>query len=357
MITEIEKLQLEKKEIQNEINALQSELNKARLLILTKKGDSGFVQIQKLKNNIEDLTKQIQALSGFQTRLDTLKQVQSSNESHLQKLNNKIFKTQSEIFTYEKMIHDQTLQISKINERKEKFIQGIESIAEETQDDVSSISSNIESQKQQISELTRQLGGLSSIGSDPYFILNKSEQRVLTLSEKYSQLSEYYNAELVEQMTETIPVMERENEELGLQIEDAIKERKDFALQSEEIKQEISKLENLYAEKKIDIKEKQSILRTLEEEVKFYALETERLNKLRDRVEGKVQVQDCSEERVEKLRNEIFEIQKLLKTKENNYNNGIRSVASRISKISAHISELKKEIRAALEKISKVKRT
>ena len=357
MISEIEKLQLEKKEIQNEINALQSELNKARLLILTKKGDQGFVQIQKLKNNIEDLTKQIQAMSGFQTRLDTLKQTQSSSESHLQRLNSKILKTQSEIFNYEKMTHDQNLQISKINDRKEKFIQGIESISEETQDDYSSISSNIESQKNQLNELTRQLASISSIGSDPYFILSKSDQRVSNLSEKYSQLSEYYNAELVEQMTETIPVMEREDEDLAVKIEEAVKERKEFVQQSEEIKHEITRLEYLYSEKKIDIKEKQSILRTLEEEVKFYAIETERLNKLRDRVEGKVQVQDSSEERVEKLRNEIFEIQKLLKTKENNYNNGIRSVASRISKISAHISDLKKEIRAVLEKISKVKRT
>jgi chromosome segregation ATPase len=321
-----------------------------------KKNDDAIVQIQRLKKNNEDLTKQIEGMSGNQSKLISLKQGLSERENTLKKITEKISKTQSEVFSYEKKIQEKKSQAEKIQERKKKFLENLESLSGDPQDEFSSVLLHIDSQKQQINDLNRQLAKISSIGSDPYFLLTKSEQRLQNLTEKHSELLEYYNPDLVLQMEKAIPAMEQESQALDLKIEEAVNARKEFSLETERLKENIAELEDSYVEKKIEAREKQAILRNLEEEVKFFELECDRLNKLRERVVRQVAVEDTSSERIQKLRNDIYEIEKLLKTKENNYSNGIRSVSIRISKINSHISELKKDIRTVLEKISKVKK-
>lgn len=354
MNSEIEKLLQEKKTCQSEICTLQGELNMMKNNIFTNKNNEAFVKIQKMKQEVEDMQKKIDRFSGIQSKISGLKQNLNEKESKLLRVNDKIGKLEQEIFSYENLIEEKKNQVQKLTEKKEKFRETIEAMC--INDDIQALIQSISSQKDELSRLSKEISKITSVGADPYFLMTKSEQRLQNLTEELEEMESYYKPELVAQMKELIPLKEAEKKELLMKIENAKTEKVGFYSETDRIKEEITDLEDSSSEKIIVIKERQQILRTLEDENLFLVQENNRISKLQEKVSSSEEIEEVTQESVDKIRHEIYEINKKWKTRENNYINGTRSIQTRITKLSSHINDLKKEIRQALENISKIKK-
>lgn len=357
MNSEVEKLTQEKLSLQTEINTLQADLNKMKNQIYSNKNSEDFVKILKIQQEVKDLKNKLDGYSGIQSKISELKQNVHERESKQLKLNEKIRKLEQEIFSYEEMIQEKKKQTQKLTEKNESFRRTLQSFHEDADDEFKGLIESINSQKDEISRLSKEIMKITSVGADPYFLLTKSEQRLKSLEDELEELQNYYKPELVEQMRELIPLKEVEKGELMESIEKAKEEKMKFYSETETIKEEIAGLEDGITEKMIVIKERQMILRNMEEENNFLIEENDRISKLQEKIHQTTDFKVVDQESIEKLRQEIYELHKKWKTRENNYNNGIRSVNTRIAKLSSHINDLKKEIRQSLEKISKIKKT
>lgn len=356
MNTEVEKLTQEKLSIQSEINTLQGELNKMRNQIYSNKNSEDFVKISKIQQEVKDLKNKLDGYSGIQSKITELKQSVHERESKQLKLNEKIKKLEQEIFSYEEMIQEKKKQTMKLTEKNENFRRTLQSFHEDADEEFKALIDSINSQKDELSRLSKEIMKITSVGADPYFLQTKSEQKLKALEDELEELQNYYKPELVEQMNELIPLKEAEKCELLENIEKAREEKTRFYSETEQIKEEIAGLEDGITEKMITIKERQMILRNMEEDNAYLIEENDRISKLQQRINETTDFEGVDLESIEKLKQEIYEIHKKWKTRENNYNNGIRSVNTRIAKLSSHINDLKKEVRQSLEKISKIKK-
>jgi len=266
----------------------------------------------------------------------------------------KIGKLEQEIFSYENLIEEKKSQEKSLNEKKEKFRETLEAMC--ISDDIQALIQSIGSQKDELSRLSKEISKITSVGADPYFLLTKSEQRLQNLTEELDEMESYYKPDLVAQMEEMIPLKEAEKKELIIKIENAKAEKQSFYLETGKIKEEIAAFEDSNSEKILVIKERQQILRTLEDENFYLVQENNRISKLQEKISATEEIEEVTQETIDTIRQEIYEIHKKWKTRENNYINGTRSIQTRITKLSSHIIDLKKEIRQALENISKIKK-
>ena len=354
MNSEIEKLIQERKSCQLEINTLQGELNITKHNIFANKNSEVFEKIQKMKQEAEDLQKKIDQFSGIQSKISGLKQNLHEKEGKLVRVGEKIGKLEQEIFSYENLIEEKKSQEKSLNEKKEKFRETLEAMC--ISDDIQALIHSIGSQKDELSRLSKEISKITSVGADPYFLLTKSEQRLQNLTEELDEMESYYKPDLVAQMEEMIPLKEAEKKELIIKIENAKAEKQSFYLETGKIKEEIAAFEDSNSEKILVIKERQQILRTLEDENFYLVQENNRISKLQEKISATEEIEEVTQETIDTIRQEIYEIHKKWKTRENNYINGTRSIQTRITKLSSHIIDLKKEIRQALENISKIKK-
>ena len=266
---DIQKLQKEKTSLAQEVASLQGDLNKIKSNIINKKNDEKIVKVGYLKQNIEDLNSKIEKFKGIHSRNSELKQEEKNKKVQFEALEKKIPKLKEELENLSNLI------ILKNNEIDKQSAKNSANLAENEKD--SMILKNLIKEeifvkenlnKAKFLELSAEYSKKTS-GADPFFLLAKSEEQKEKLQNKLKELQEYYNHELNTQMELIIPQKQQEKAEMLNFISELNKKKKEVHDEFAFITSRMNGLEEEYESKKAEYREKQEIIREIEEELEM----------------------------------------------------------------------------------------
>jgi chromosome segregation ATPase len=348
---ELQKLQIEKKDFEDQVNKLQTELNRINLNVIEKKNNEKIVKIGYLKQNIENCKKKIPELEATEEEVKILEQVERERREVLSKLTAKVDESNLDISSLKETLDLKRLKKNSAEAKKNSTKESLEHLKVELEELVlRDPKGNLEKNTLLLSDLTQQISNLTDNKSNRLFILSKSEQQKEKLENKLKELENYYDQGLNSQMDSILPLKQKEKNEL-IETLNSIKEYKIKTRDKiSEIIAEIESLEDSYSEKKAYFKQKKASMNEIESEIEILKTDVARYENLFKILNENTET-GTDPDQIPNLKSEVEALKKDVYHKTQNYKSNTVGLRNRIVHSNSINSKYKVEINYLISRI------